>query len=298
MLGPRRAAWIGIYLSIQLPLLVCQYVYMDAWALPKWNKTEWTTSVSYEDPMMPPAILIVQSQRDEVAFANVNGAYGRCHNRTASDCDKNMSWNNHYSDENTNISYHMFNPISPQATLRDQDNLRIDINVTWDGRNGDADPWLYFVLIDPRLIDDLPDLLPTLWPSSCDFLTAQYLPTIGTNYIYVERFDIDDSRGALSKKRSLATCNKQKKEYRNYSSYRWTATHIGLTDASSCNVSGKAYKNNSSPCPSSTRIIIPNHMVTKRSSQRKTDKLKMITDEASIAGGVLFFTWFLGIYIV
>lgn len=158
-------------------------------------------------------------------------------------------------------------------------------------------PYLYFTLVDPELLPYLNDILPTIQVGGCNLFNAQYLPVLGTNYINVERSEIDDRRNALHW--NSTKCSVNQKNYTRYASYRFTVNHLDDTNLSRCDVDSKGYSGGpDETCMSSNHIGFSTNMVSQQTSKRKTNWKKILTDEGSIAGGIMFFTWFLGIFVL
>ena len=51
-------------------------------------------------------------------------------------------------------------------------------------------------------------------------------------------------------------------------------------------------------CAASVTVKFDSSLVTKQTSSRGMDTLQIFIDEGSIVGGILFFTWFLGIFVI
>lgn len=57
--GADRAAWLGAILSIVLPIIVCQFLYMPLVALPSWHQNTWTTSLHVDQNLPLPGVVIL-----------------------------------------------------------------------------------------------------------------------------------------------------------------------------------------------------------------------------------------------
>lgn len=126
----------------------------------------------------------------------------------------------------------------------------------------------------------------------------QYVPVLGYNYIGVEQTEINDAVDALEKNTSACSVsNRPYSDYRRHASYRVTVNHLRLIDQKVCDVGSKGYEK-ASVCPSVNYIHFSTNMVTRQTSSHGTDWKKIIVDEGSIVGGVMFFTWFLGLYVL
>lgn len=54
-----RTAWFGVILSVLLPIIICQFVYMPLIAIPAWQTTTWTTSLEVTETFQMPAIVFM-----------------------------------------------------------------------------------------------------------------------------------------------------------------------------------------------------------------------------------------------
>lgn len=57
--GADRAAWLGAILSIVLPIIVCQFLYLPLVALPSWHRTTWTMSLHVDETLPLPGVVIL-----------------------------------------------------------------------------------------------------------------------------------------------------------------------------------------------------------------------------------------------
>lgn len=130
--------------------------------------------------------------------------------------------------------------------------------------------------------------------SDCTLFNGQYVPALGTNYFGVEPSEIQDNVGALNQ--STIRCSASNRTYSHYSTYRTTLDHINWLNTSSCDVADKEYYKG--PCTAFHNIAFSTNMVTRQRSGHGTSFKQIVVDEGSIAGGVMFFTWFLGLYVL
>lgn len=304
-IGKQRVAWIGVILSILLPILICEFVYLNAWALPKYRKKTWTADLNFESTLRAPSLLMIAFKAFDRLPQAVFTANGSCYYDPNGYCNENMTWNKTYS----NIEYHLFNSSSPRVPLGPGANVVIYNPLTCKctrnhqstiakKRTGNSsgntiEPYLYYALIDGELLQDLDSILPYIGgsPGGCSLFDAQYVPVMGTNYITVEPYKMDDAVGALQSPEIPAACAK----HTNYTYYRSSINHFAYTDRSTCDVGSHNF---TGPCMSATHISFATNMVTTQQSKHGTDWMQMLTDEGSIAGGIMFFTWFLGIYVL
>jgi hypothetical protein len=66
---------------------------------------------------------------------------------------------------------------------------------------------------------------------------------------------------------------------------------------SSCDKAGANY-NNDTPCSLVLSVQIRSEILTTQTSSHGTTALDILIDEGGILGGILFFTWFFGIFVV
>lgn len=109
---------------------------MYLWALPEHRSIAWTTSLDYQDPIMPPALLIVRfndhSFVDQAIFpANLKGTCVTYTEEEDRSCAENMQWSETaVIMGGSTIQYHVFNPLTPNLTLHPMESIRIDFPST------------------------------------------------------------------------------------------------------------------------------------------------------------------------
>lgn len=92
---------------------------------------------------------------------------------------------------------------------------------------------------------------------------------------------------------SKAGCPRQRQKYAYYTGVADTAfLDLPLAD-SRCDVGGDDYQGNNCTF---TLYTVQSPVVTTQKSAHGTDALKILTDEGGILGGILFVTWFFGIF--
>lgn len=277
-------------LSFYTPLILGHFVYINAQALPEFDKTIWTTSLNYQEAITPPAVLFINFSNLTVSQASFDSlANGTCNGPTGN-CNANMKWEQAYP----GIEYAIFQP--EDIVLRAQDDVELNFWVTWNSSHGVVEPYLYYALIDPTLTDNLTDILHSVGSGDCSFLTGQYVPVLGTNYLWIERMDFDDKRGDLTNGRNASKCSLSARQFPSYSTYRSTITHFDLNDKSTCDYASSKYKDVA--CESNNFIRFSSNMINMQTSGRGSSWLKMLTDEGAIVGGVMFFTYFIGVYVI
>lgn len=126
IIGRQRAAWIGVILSILLPILICEFAYLNAWALPQYREKIWTSSLDFRYNLRAPSLLIISFDEYVGMDQAVFGGPGYCEYNDVGDCDNNMSWNTKYKD----FRYHLFNASSPHLSLAPGEYVEINMNVT------------------------------------------------------------------------------------------------------------------------------------------------------------------------
>jgi hypothetical protein len=150
---------------------------------------------------------------------------------------------------------------------------------------------MWFTIFDPRLTDD--------------FAEALECGVIGLNPFQVDRSPIilldlqqstvEDKVGAIDLPKT-PTSNCDAKSFSEYNTYSFRMNTIGAPlNISTCTKSSPDYK---SPCYFTTRMTMSSMLVTSQTSTRGTNWQKILFDEGSIVGGIMFVTWFLGIYII
>jgi hypothetical protein len=82
-----------------------------------------------------------------------------------------------------------------------------------------------------------------------------------------------------------------------YSTYDIIPNPYAVIGLGACLSSSKD-DNDTEDCGAHIDLRLKSNMVQRQTSRRGTDWVQILTDESAIAGGVVFFTWFLSIYII
>lgn len=61
-------AWVGIAVSILLPILTCEFIYIPLVAVPAWRSVQWTTSLEVSEYTSPPAVALVVDSNSFASF--------------------------------------------------------------------------------------------------------------------------------------------------------------------------------------------------------------------------------------
>jgi len=130
-------------------------------------------------------------------------------------------------------------------------------------------------------------------------ITPTTLNVNGSVSFDVQAFEMDDAAGTLFGPRriysSLTSCFSSRYIY--YTTQPTTG-ESGLgqaqTNYSVCTPHGPDHQ----PCLFTVSLSMASSLVTKQRSSHGTDMGQIILDEGSILGGVLFFTWFFGIFVI
>ena len=114
--------------------------------------------------------------------------------------------------------------------------------------------------------------------------------------------ELSDEIGALhnSKWRESAAspCSAYSFALRNYTYYDARTPSAGIKQQlqnSTCDVASPNYF---TPCQFQLKVVMNSMLVTKQTSEHGTNTLRILIDEGSILGAVMFFTWFLSIFVI
>lgn len=86
--GADRAAWLGAILSIILPIVVCQFLYMPLVALPSWHQTTWTTSLKVDETLPFPRVGFVYQGYLDMNIQNLNCSVSQMDSCTMSNVER------------------------------------------------------------------------------------------------------------------------------------------------------------------------------------------------------------------
>jgi hypothetical protein len=132
----------------------------------------------------------------------------------------------------------------------------------------------------------------------CPVFRSTLLPANGLNQITFSQEDIVDPEQAIKMNQDSCGLSAAAKDMTSsYRLYDLSANHYGRGSPSSGGCYTPMGDHVQSPsCGSRNRLQLKSNMVSQQRSRRGTDWVQILTDESAIAGGIVFFTWFLGIY--
>ncbi|TKA33980.1 hypothetical protein B0A54_14857 [Friedmanniomyces endolithicus] len=188
-----RSAWIGNCLSILLPIILCEFVYMNSVAVPAFKTKVWSTSLQANDNLTAPSLPDSQFP-------------------TTSACD----------------------PIVP------------------------------------------------LWLSAA----------VSQHDIYLRQTTIADDVRAIVQTNGNCSAD----IYTHYNQYDVSVETLPMVTGGGpqCDLGLPGY---TGPCPASLMVSYSSLLVTTLRSNHGTDWLKMLLEEGSIVGGIMFVTWFFNIFV-
>lgn len=122
---PNKVARIGAIITIILIVTICQFVYMNITAIPKWRDKSWHTTLSYEESVQAPALFIFRYDIDPQFTSSIECNYL---NSTATQgfvpCVADLTSNA----TSESAQYHLFN--LKDMKLNPHDYVQIQFNVT------------------------------------------------------------------------------------------------------------------------------------------------------------------------
>ena len=62
MLGSKRMAYLGVFLTMLLPVILCEYIYLNEVAVPDWRRLTWETSVEAYTGIPVPSFAVFGSR--------------------------------------------------------------------------------------------------------------------------------------------------------------------------------------------------------------------------------------------
>lgn len=166
------------------------------------------------------------------------------------------------------------------------------------GNTSQFEPYLSFTFIDPQLTKDgyIPEkILGTMMDSNCSAWKSQIIPVTGANFFSVSRTDIHDEIRVWNDPQGCDIGNLRSESFSLYDVSNTRISYNNQINLTWCDESWESYDN--VVCGCEARIYLDSQ-VTKRTSHRGTDAITILVEESGIAGGVMFFTWFLGLYVL
>ncbi|KAK3630560.1 hypothetical protein LTR56_017358 [Elasticomyces elasticus] len=276
----RRSAWIGNCLSILLPIILCEFIYMNMVAVPKFKKKVWSAVLDLEDSLAAPSFAL------HYWDPSIQVDFGACtiFGDPAVNCSQNMAYGGV-----DNVALVMsFNASTPPVSLAQgpEAGLTITYNVSYNSSQGGYQGGVWeFIVFDSHQDVDLLQL--------CDPIVPLWLPAaVGTNRVYLKQTRISDDVKAVLQ--SDDKCNTT--TYSNYTRYDTSVLTLPV-------MTGKGYQcdlgrsDYNGPCPAELSMSFSSLLVTTLKSSNGTDMKQMLLDEGSIVGGVMFVTWFFNIFV-
>lgn len=123
---------------------------------------------------------------------------------------------------------------------------------------------------------------------------------MSSTYVIIASYYIDDPVRALGERESRDSdgiCSFEAQRRTKYAYYEARVVSEPGIDHTPCPVSDHA-DIGAVKCRFSMTLYLASSLVTTQKSARGIDTLRILTDEGSIIGGVLFLTWFLGIFVL
>ncbi|KAK4547083.1 hypothetical protein LTR36_001304 [Oleoguttula mirabilis] len=302
--GSARAAWIGIVLSILLPVVICEFFYLPFIAIRAWHTVEWKTSLEAHDHALFPAV-IINNYRTEM-----NMSMNRCFRADGTDCKVSPMTSSQVGD--VAGQYFTFNPVDQDngSLTADADAIKhsdfslstcVKYNSSHGKLSGLPFTGIQIGLYDPYLPFHYADFFN--WCGNPQFYFQMTVPITDGALVSVtaDTFVLSDPVGALARSQgplATALCSQDVLRLTNYTYYSARVETDTVGDNlvnSSCDLSSAAYTR---PCAFNPVFFLSSSLVTTQTSSRGTNTLKVLIEESGIVGGILFFTWFLGIFVV
>lgn len=78
----KRTAWVGVATSVLLPVIFCEFIYLNAVAVPQYGTKVWATTLSNAATLQPPSIFVYTYELgpNGILLANATAAmeYNSC----------------------------------------------------------------------------------------------------------------------------------------------------------------------------------------------------------------------------
>ncbi|KAK0776913.1 hypothetical protein LTR57_011314 [Friedmanniomyces endolithicus] len=272
----RRSAWIGNCLSILLPIILCEFVYLNLVAVPAFKSKVWSTSVQANSNLTAPSFAIHQQDPSiQVVFGDCV-AYG--------DPMVNCSQNTH-ADASIGLVL-SFNASVSAVVLSQARGLAIPYNVSYNSSQGgyQGATWEFIVYDshqDANIIQTCDPIVP-IWLSAA----------VSQHAIYLRQTTIADDVGAIIEVSGDCSAD----IYTHYNQYETSVQTLPMITGqdSQCDL---GLPNYAGPCPAVLTMSYSSLLVTTLRSSHGTDWLKMLLEEGSIVGGIMFVTWFFNIFV-
>ncbi|KAI9745422.1 MAG: hypothetical protein M1818_000956 [Claussenomyces sp. TS43310] len=290
----QRVTWVGILASILLPIVFCEFIYINLVAVPSFNKIVWTSTVDLPETANLPAIIWVALNKETFGPPACNVSLSE--HDYGSSCSGNMELDNSFTDGNG--TYGLFDPSRsrPQLALNGSGYLTLNFTAyssKYD-KNSAYPPNVIWLLLDPALVSNFTYIYSCGFTEMMDLILA---PAVGESLMTIEQSRINDDIGSLDESSDslgpYANCSR--KGFSHYN--RWDAR---LTSVSTINA-GKCITGSSAPldntCVGNLLVTYSSLSVTTQTSSHSIGWKQMLLDEGSIVGGITFVTWFFGIFV-
>ncbi|KAK1810277.1 hypothetical protein LTR12_015341 [Friedmanniomyces endolithicus] len=272
----RRSAWLGNCLSILLPIILCEFVYLNLVAVPAFKSKIWSTSLQASDNLTAPSFAIHQLD------PSVRVVFGDCvaYGPLVVNCSENI-----YADASFGL-FLSFNASESAVVLSQAPGLIIPYNVSYNSsqRGYQGAAWEFIVYDshqDTSLIQTCDPIVP-LWLSAA----------VSRHDIYLRQTTIADDVGAIVQTNGNCSAD----IYTHYNQYDVSVQTLPMVTGGGpqCDL---GLPNYTGPCPAMLMMSYSSLLVTTLRSSHGTDWLKMLLEEGSIVGGIMFVTWFFNIFV-
>ncbi|KAK6422934.1 hypothetical protein LTR95_016614 [Oleoguttula sp. CCFEE 5521] len=285
----KRLAWVGVILTVIVPIIICQFIYMPLVARHEWKRVSWTTELRVPEIERFPGITAQFGSTNKSSGLNIVDARARWENSDEAPGFFDLSQRN--ATINPHVAFTPTNSNGTEAAPVNHGRLNFNFALTF---NSDINPvsGMSFILYDAGYSFNDPRA-----PLHCGSPAYQYLisPPVTTRSIInlqTTAYQWDDVR-ALGFRDYNDSCPPQLSSYSYYTGTADSA-YLGVPlENSHCDVGGNNYTG--ANC-SFSMFISQSNVITTQKSSHGTNALKILTDEGGILGGILFVTWFFGIF--
>ncbi|KAK4545569.1 hypothetical protein LTR36_002919 [Oleoguttula mirabilis] len=302
-----RTVWIGVFLTIMVPTLVCEFIYMNFTAVPAWKTTVWTTSLDTQEYLRFPSFTVTPVVVNADWSFNWTGS-----GLPAVDCQVNYDPNTHNGQGVTNCTNNVKllgpsgNP-EPPALLFDAETSPIYI----ENSQQHVDLTLNFFLDNANTTDQLALLVSFFDPALTKIVSANGGPacnnpdkfttygahSYGGNQIYLKVQTVVDQFNALNNQSAAESPSCSNPGLRTYDYYPASGFYTGSGTPAHCVLSSDSVDQTAN-CQTQLSIFFDSFLVQKQTSERGTNWKRMLLDEGSIVGAICFVMWFLTIYVL
>ncbi|KAI1764876.1 hypothetical protein GGR53DRAFT_465976 [Hypoxylon sp. FL1150] len=306
-----RTAWTGVILSILVPIIVCEFVYLPLVAVRDYRSVKWSSSVRAEKNQIPPAILLVPDSLWITFHSHGTSAEAYIEYDTDTYSEGIVSPVGYFTGHTFNgteltlpwLSFtpNMTDPGAQVSILR----WYLAVNLTYNstgplGDNTPADylPYMKAFLYDSTLPLNFSELFNRCGPPWGNVFAQEIsIPAVnaGSGWpVYVDVLQIDDKAGDLATDGPGFECSPTLENYKYYTG-RAPPLTWDTSMGNECDVGRNA---SATPCPLILSFQLSSPLVSVQTSRRGSHTLKILIDEGSILGAILFITWFFGIFVI